>query len=93
MYACCSCPGRLVVLARCGLGWTDLYVHGTDWIQAAKGVSAAYDSIADMLAQVEHFMKRLEEYMKDSVNEKLQKIAVGILATYEQVSERPSLKS
>ena len=57
-------------------------------VTAAKGVSKAYDSIIELLSQLEDFTSRLEEYVKSAIDLKLRKKIVDILTTLLEIFAR-----
>ena len=57
-------------------------------VTAAKGVSKAYDSIIELLSQLEDFTSRLEEYVKSALDLKLRKKIVDILTTLLEIFAR-----
>lgn len=57
-------------------------------VTAAKGVSEAYDSIINLLSQLEDFTGRLEEYTKAAVEPKLRIKIVNILTTLLEIFAR-----
>ena len=57
-------------------------------VTSAKGVSKAYDSIIELLSQLEDFTGRLEEYVKNADDLKLRRKIVDILTTLLEILAR-----
>jgi hypothetical protein len=59
--------------------------------QAAKGVSASYDALVDLLESIEHFLRRLEIYTQiphtPALDEMVVKIMVELLSTLAFVTK------
>jgi len=59
--------------------------------QAVKDVSASYDALGDLLESIEHFLKRLNIYMRvppsPAMNEIIVKIMVELLSTLTLVTK------
>ena len=57
-------------------------------VSSAKGVSEAYDSITELLSELEDFSGRLQEYTRAALDPKLMKKMVTILTTLLEVFAR-----
>lgn len=57
-------------------------------VRSARGVSSAYDCIANLLGQLGAFTARLEEYTKAAVDSKLRKKVTDILTTLLEILAR-----
>jgi len=69
-------------------------VHPTDIqaYQAAKGVSASYDALVDLLESIEHFINRLDIYTRvpstGVMTEMIVKIMVELISTLTLVTKQ-----
>lgn len=57
-------------------------------VGSAKGVSEAYDSITNLLSELENFTGRLQEYTRAALDPKLRKMMVSILTTLLEIFAR-----
>ena len=57
-------------------------------VGSAKGVSEAYENIANLLSKLEDFTGRLQEYTRAAVDPKLKKKVVDILTTLLEIFAR-----
>ena len=84
--------GLAILLAVCATLWfprvcpRDIHMY-----QTAKGVSASYDALVDLLESIEHFLRRLEIYTQiphtPALDEMVVKIMVELLSTLAFVTK------
>jgi hypothetical protein len=78
--------GLAVLLAVCAvLQYLYGYLCDIEANQAAKGVTASYDALVDLLDSIEHFLRRLDIYTRipstPAMDEIVIKIIVELLST------------
>jgi hypothetical protein len=59
-----------------------MYLRDIEANQAAKGVTASYDALIDLLDSIEHFLRRLDMYTRIPSTPAMDEIVVKIIVEF-----------